>query len=94
MADEKLNRLMQVVEGAYGVDVPEFPWDPVAQKVSRGKCGDTLLEFILLEIKDTYDPAATWGACVAEAARAMRRAERDCREVAAALAAQAERYDG
>ena len=89
-ADKKLNRLMKVVKENYdGCEI--FPWDCLKQEVVKGECGDTLLEFVVIEIAETYDEEADWEANVAEAARVMRAAEDQCRGVAKAFAFLAEK---
>ncbi|MBS1722503.1 MAG: hypothetical protein JSS66_05790 [Armatimonadetes bacterium] len=78
-----------------GIGVPEF-MDIADFAYPDGMCrqyhdepdakhGDTLCEFIAVEVRETNDPECTLSEQFSEAARVMRAAERDCANVANAF---------
>ena len=52
-----LNELLEIVHGAYPEEHTRQCWDAKKQKVRIGT-GDTLAEFLVAELVDTYDPDA------------------------------------
>lgn len=80
----KLNELLEIVHRAYPSEDTRRCWDAKKQKVRTGT-GDTLAEFIVREIVDTYDAAATDRAQIADAVLAMNKAQSDLDAVAKAL---------
>ena len=52
-----LNELMEIVHGAYPDEQTRQCWDAKRQQ-ARSDQGDTLAEFIVREIADTFDPDA------------------------------------
>ena len=85
----KLNELLEIVHRAYPSEDTRRCWDAKKQKVRTG-AGDTLAEFIVREIADTYDAEATDEAQLDEALRVMRRA---CTEVTGVIEALEEYKD-
>ena len=53
----KLNALLEIVHRAYPEEHTRQCWNAMKQRVRRGK-GDTLAEFVVGEIADTFDPDA------------------------------------
>ena len=53
-----LNDLLEIVHGAYPEEHTRQCWDAKKQKVRIGT-GDTLAEFVVGEIADTFDPDAS-----------------------------------
>ena len=58
-----LRELVRIAAAAYNIDDGnESSWDEVIDSngrlVARGKLGDTLADFIMIELADTYDPKA------------------------------------
>ena len=51
----KLNELLEIVHRAYPDETTRECWDAKKQRVRTGK-GDTLAEFVVGEIADTFDP--------------------------------------
>ncbi len=80
----KLNDLMEIIHRSYPDELTRECWDPDEQQ-AHGGTGDTLAEFIVREIADTYDQALSTEAQLAEAVRAMNRAAGDIGGVASAL---------
>ena len=73
-------RLPQLVEAAgrfYPEDFVTRHFDPVRERVRRLRAGDTLAELIVAELVETYEPASTDEAQVAEAIRVLEQAKRD-----------------
>ena len=85
----KLNELLEVVHESYPDGATRLCWDPVKQRV-RKNSGDTLAQFIIAEIADTYDEAAPGDKQLNEALNAMRWASI---ELAAVIKALEERKD-
>lgn len=52
-----LNELLEIVHGAYPEEHTRQCWDAKKQKVRIGT-GDTLAEFVVAELVDTFDPDA------------------------------------
>ena len=86
-----VNDLMEMVHESYPNEQTRCCWDPVGRQVCPGS-GDTLAEFIVGEIVDTYDAMATDRAQIADAVLAMNRAQSDLDAVAKALERRLERY--
>lgn len=55
-------------------------WDPETER-PRPEGGDTLADFVIREIRDSYDPAMTDAAQLATAAKAIDRAIRELTDV-------------
>ena len=51
----KLNALLEIVHRAYPEEHTRLCWDAKKQKVRTGT-GDTLAEFLVTELIDTFDP--------------------------------------
>ena len=51
----KLNALLEIVHRAYPEEHTRLCWDAKKQKVRTGT-GDTLAEFLVAELIDTFDP--------------------------------------
>ena len=54
----KLNALLEIVHRAYPEEHTRQCWDAKKQKVRTGT-GDTLAEFLVAELVDTFDPDAS-----------------------------------
>lgn len=54
----KLNALLEIVHRAYPEEHTRLCWDAKKQKVRTGT-GDTLAEFLVAELIDTFDPDAS-----------------------------------
>lgn len=54
----KLNELLEIAHRAYPEEHTRLCWDAKKQKVRTGM-GDTLAEFVVTELVDTYDPDAS-----------------------------------
>lgn len=87
----KLNELLEIVHRAYPDEHTRRCWDAKKRKVRTG-AGDTLAEFIVREIVDTYDAAATDRAQIADAVLAMNKAQGDLDAVAKALERRLEKH--
>ena len=85
----KLNKLLEIVHRAYPDEMTRECWDSRSQR-ARSESGDTLAEFIVREIADTYDAEATDEAQLDEALRVTRRA---CTELTGVIEALEERKD-
>ena len=83
----KLNALLEIVHRAYPEEHTRQCWDAKKQKVRIGT-GDTLAEFVVGEIADTFDPDAPAEKQLDEALSAMRWA---CTELEAVIRALEER---
>ena len=79
-----LNDLMEIVHNAYPDEFTREYWDE-KKSMPKESSGDTLAEFIVREIHDTFDPKAAASAQLQEAARVMRTAERELGEIAEML---------
>ena len=79
----KLNALLEIVHGAYPEEHTRQCWDAKKQRVRTVK-GDTLAEFVVGEIADTFDPDAPAEKQLDEALSAMRWA---CTELTAVIEA-------
>lgn len=86
-----LNDLMEIVHRAYPDEHTRHCWDAKKRKVRTG-AGDSLAEFIVREIVDTYDAAASDRAQIADAVLAINKAQCDLDAVAKALERRLERY--
>ena len=80
----QLNALMERVHAAYPDEFTREYWDPAAQRVCAGS-GDTLAEFIVKELADTYDQAGTDKDQLDEAVRVLQRAVAELESVIQAL---------
>ena len=87
----KLNGILEIVHRAYPDEHTRRCWDAKKRKVRTGT-GDTLAEFIIREIVDTYDAAATDRAQIADAVLAMNKAQSDLDAVAKALERRLEKH--
>ena len=83
----KLNALLEIVHRAYPEEHTRQCWNAMKQRVRRGK-GDTLAEFVVGEIADTFDPDAPEETQLDVALSAMRWA---CTELEAVIRALEER---
>ena len=83
----KLNALLEIVHRTYPDETTRECWDSRKQRARSGS-GDTLAEFIVREIAETYDAEASDEAQLDEALRVMRRA---CTEVIGVIDAVEER---
>lgn len=83
----KLNALLEIVHQAYPEEHTRQCWDAKKQKVRIGT-GDTLAEFVVGEIVDTYDSDEPTEKQLDEALSAMRWA---CTELDAVVRALEER---
>ena len=84
-----LNELLEIVHGAYPEEHTRQCWDAKKQKVRTG-AGDTLAEFLVAELVDTFDPDASAEKQLDVALSAMRRA---CTELTAVIEALEEFKD-
>ena len=74
-----LRELVRIAAKAYNDDDDpegdESAWDEVIDSngrlIARGKLGDTLADFIIIELAETYDPKARREAQLEEAQRCM-----------------------
>jgi hypothetical protein len=71
-----LRELVRIAAAAYNIDDGnESSWDEVIDSngrlVARGKLGDTLAEFIIIELAETYDTKARREDQLKEAERCM-----------------------
>jgi hypothetical protein len=82
----KIQELLEIVHRAYPDEHTRNCWDEKARKAT-GDCGDTLAEFIVREIIDTYDDADSDEGQLDEALRVMRRACTDIEGIVEALEA-------
>ena len=85
----KLNELLEIVHRAYPSEDTRRCWDAKKQKVRTGT-GDTLAEFIVREIADTFEIDAPEENQFDAALSAMRRA---CTELTGVIEALEERKD-
>ena len=85
----KLNELLEFVHRAYPSEDTRRCWDAKKQKVRTG-AGDTLAEFIVREIADTFEIDAPEENQLDAALSAMRRA---CIELTGVIEALEERKD-
>ena len=85
----KLNELLEIVHRAYPSEDTRRCWDANKQKVRTG-AGDTLAEFIVREIADTFETDAPEASQFDSALCAMRRA---CTELTGVIEALEERKD-
>lgn len=84
-----LNELLEIIHRAYPDELTRECWNEARQRACGG-AGDTLAEFIVREIADTYDAEATDEAQLDEALRVMRRA---CTDVTGVIEALEKRKD-
>ena len=66
-----LNELLEIVHRAYPDEQTRLCWNAKKQKVRKGT-GDTLAEFVVGEIADTFDPNLPTEKQLDEALSAMR----------------------
>ena len=82
-----LNRLIAAAASAYPEAYVLNYWNAEASEPKDNPVGgDTLAQFVALELADTYDEAATDTEKIDTAARKMREAAEDLHSVATALA--------
>jgi len=81
----KLVELLNKANEGYEDGYLENYFDPKTGEFIQGK-GDTLSEFIVVELSETFDPDADDETQIAEAIRAMDMTKRDIEGVMAALA--------
>ena len=79
-----LNDLMEVVHAGYPEEHTRICWDAKRQKVRTGM-GDTLAEFVVGEIADTYEETSTDDMQLGAALDAMRWAAIELQAVIRAL---------
>lgn len=79
-----INELMEIVHCAYPDEFTREYWDE-KKGCPKESSGDTLAEFIVREIHDTFDPKAEASAQLQEAARVMRAAGRELGDIAETL---------
>ena len=81
-----LNEIVWRAASVYPDDLVLSYWDSTREQPRRNtKAGDTLAEFIAIELADTYDPDASEGVQLATAIGAMQRAINELEAVRAAL---------
>lgn len=80
----QLNAIMEIVHSAYPDAMTRNYWDPVQRRPTPGM-GDTLAEFIVKEIADTYDAGSADSEQLTEAIRVLERARSDIGNVAVTL---------
>jgi hypothetical protein len=87
-----LRELVRIAAKAYNDDDPEgdeSAWDEVIDSngrlIARGKLGDTLADFIIIELAETYDPKARREDQLEEAERLMNSALAQLSRVSQAL---------
>ena len=80
----KLNTLLEIVHRAYPEEHTRLCWVANTQKV-RTSMGDTLAEFVVGEIADTFDPNVSTEKQLDEALSAMRWASTELEAVIRAL---------
>ena len=80
----RLNELLEIVNAAYPDGATRACWDAKKRK-ARKDMGDTLAEFVVREIADTYDGMATNDEQLNDALEAMRRAAAELGAVIASL---------
>jgi hypothetical protein len=81
----KLNAIMEIAHKAYPDEGTREYWDEMTGEVDEAGSGDTLAQFIVREIAETYDSGANDQEQIDEAARVIRRAENVMALVAEAL---------
>ena len=81
-----LNELITIAAATYPDGLILEYWDSVRNKPRKNaKAGDTLAQFIVQELADTFDKAATAEEQVATAGRAIERAAAELISVTAAI---------
>lgn len=83
----ELNEMMRIVDAGYPDGMVRLCWDEKNQQV-RGGQGDTLAEFIVREIVDTFDATADTRGQIQAALDAMRWAAIELGAVISALEGQ------
>jgi hypothetical protein len=73
----KLGQLIAAANDRYPDQFLSQYFDVAREKFLTRGCGDTLARFIVVEIRDTFDPAATDAAQVDEAIRVLEQGETD-----------------
>ena len=86
-----LNELLEIIHRAYPDELTRECWNEARQRACGG-AGDTLAEFIVREIADSFDAKSTDRAQVADALLAMHRAQGELAAVAKALERRLERH--
>lgn len=81
-----LNELITIAAATYPDGLILQYWDSIRQKPRKNaNAGDTLAMFIVQELTDTFDPAATDAEQVATASQAIERAAAELIGVTAAI---------
>lgn len=73
----KLGQLVAAANSKYPDQYLSTYFDVALEKFLTRGCGDTLARFIVVEIRDTYDPAATDAAQVNEAIQVLEQGQTD-----------------
>jgi hypothetical protein len=73
----KLGQLVAASNKSYPDQYLSQYFDVTGEKFLTRGCGDTLARFIVVEIRDTFDPAATDAAQVDEAIRVLEQGQTD-----------------
>jgi hypothetical protein len=85
-----LNELLEIAHQAYPDELTRPCWDAKKQKVRTGT-GDTLAEFVVAELVDTFDPSVSTDKQLDEAVSVMRWA---CTELESVIRALEDRRKG
>jgi len=80
-----LNELIALADKAYPDSMIERYWDAKKQRVRRNNFGDTLAQFIVGELSDTFDDDNSDEEQLKEAIRVMESAQREIGGVISAL---------
>ena len=80
-----LDEIIAIADAAYPDGFVARYWNAKRQAVRRANLGDTLAQFIVRELKDTFDPQATDAEQIATAAKAIENAASELAAVAAAF---------
>ncbi len=81
----KINEMMRLVAAGYGDGGTDAFWDYGNEMMDCEGTGDTLAEFVVREIHDTFDPQATEDEQMEEAIRVMKCAERQIHDLVYSL---------
>jgi hypothetical protein len=80
-----LNKLMEIASDVYPDGLVGRHWNDGQGMPDAAELGDDLARFIVIELKDTFDPNASSGTQLEEAARCMNSAANELFVVAEAL---------
>jgi hypothetical protein len=72
-----LNQLIEKANKHYPDGFLAHYWDGLNQKVIAKNCGDTLAQFIVRELQDTFDENANDAEQIVEVRRALKNAHRE-----------------